>query len=118
MDGGVELNASGHPLDTPVIPGVGYIDCDTRFISHGDKRNDLVGGSCREFIELNKNVTQGKCCAKRSDDCYMIHLNTRCYCDQFCDSEPGKNDCCPDKKDICGDSYHLKGMMIYFSGLV
>lgn len=59
---------------------------------HGNGHNSKRGGTCGEFLFKNR---MHSCCPGRNDQCYMIHFDTRCYCDQFC----GKNstsDCCPD----------------------
>lgn len=86
---------------------------------HGSGHNILHGATCAEFLVKNH---MNSCCNGRNDECYMIHYDTRCYCDQFC----GKNstsDCCPDvklekninicplKKDIC-----LRSGIIYQNG--
>lgn len=73
---------------------------DSRYFKHGDKKNEFNGGTCREFLDLNNRQ---QCCANRDDDCYMIHFDTRCYCDVFCDrsSFPDNSDCCPDAYYVC-----------------
>lgn len=76
---------------------------DSRYFKHGSKRNELDGGSCREFLDINERQ---QCCANRDDDCYMIHYDTRCYCDVFCDRSkfPDNSDCCPDAYYVCRGS--------------
>lgn len=73
---------------------------DSRYFKHGNKRNELEGGTCREFLDVNNRQ---QCCANRDDDCYMIHFDSRCYCDVFCDrsSFPDNSDCCPDAYYVC-----------------
>ena len=80
--------------------GVGYGLVDSRYIKHGTKTNELSGGTCSEFLKIN---SLNQCCAHRDDDCYMIHYDTRCYCDVFCDRSkiPDNSDCCPDAGTIC-----------------
>ena len=59
---------------------------------HGNGHNSKQGATCAEFLYKNH---MDSCCSGRNDECYMIHFDARCYCDQFC----GKNstsDCCPD----------------------
>ena len=63
---------------------------------HGDRKNEENGGTCVEFLQLNG---LDQCCAERQDDCYMIHFDTRCYCDVFCDRK--ESDCCPDAIRTC-----------------
>lgn len=62
---------------------------------HGGDLNYKNGGTCAEFKRLN-GLT--KCCHPRNDECYMIHFDSRCYCDTFCSIDINKNvtDCCPD----------------------
>jgi hypothetical protein len=73
---------------------------DSRYFKHGTKSNELNGGTCKEFLELN---SMQKCCTSRDDDCFMIHYDTRCYCDMFCDRSkfPDNSDCCPDSAETC-----------------
>ncbi|CAF0732376.1 unnamed protein product [Brachionus calyciflorus] len=73
---------------------------DSRYFSHGGKQNEEKGGTCTEFLEINGLES---CCSQRDDDCYMIHYDTRCYCDVFCDrsSFTDSSDCCPDAKSTC-----------------
>ena len=66
---------------------------------HGDKDNELYGGSCAEFLKLN-DLSQ--CCAEKEDECYLIHYDTRCYCDAFCNRP--NSDCCPDALTVCDDN--------------
>lgn len=73
---------------------VGY---DSRYFKHGDRNHELYGATCREFLNLNNLDT---CCTRRDDDCYMIHYDTRCYCDVFCE-RPDSSDCCPDARGVC-----------------
>lgn len=84
--------------------GNSYGSADSRYFRHGDKNNEMVGGTCSQFIQLN---SLSQCCAQRDDDCYMIHYDTRCYCDVFCDRSkiPDNSDCCPDAGSVCsGDT--------------
>lgn len=80
--------------------GHGYGVYDSRYFRHGDKNNELVGGTCAQFLQLN---SLSQCCSQRDDDCYMIHYDTRCYCDVFCDRSkiPDNSDCCPDAGSFC-----------------
>lgn len=77
--------------------GLGY---DSRYFKHGSSRNEYQGGTCKEFLEINN---RNQCCANRDDDCYMIHYDSRCYCDVFCDRSqiPDNSDCCPDAYQMC-----------------
>ena len=44
-----------------------------------------------------------ECCPSRDDECHMIHYETRCYCDAFCNR--GDTDCCPDATEgFCSKS--------------
>lgn len=72
-------------------------DINSQF-KHGNEKNFKFGGTCDEFFSLNSLT---KCCANRNDDCYMEHLGSRCYCDQFCDRRPNSSDCCSDAYQIC-----------------
>jgi len=40
------------------------------------------------------------CCEGRTDDCSVPILDTRCYCDTFC-NRTGSSDCCPDYFTHC-----------------
>lgn len=77
-----------------------YNPYDSRYFKHGNRRNEFEGGTCREFLDLNG---RDQCCSNRDDDCYMIHYDSRCYCDVFCDrsSFPDNSDCCPDAASVC-----------------
>ncbi|RNA33934.1 tubulointerstitial nephritis antigen-like [Brachionus plicatilis] len=77
-----------------VTMAMGY---DSRYFKHGNRQNEFNGGTCSEFINLNN---LDSCCSQRDDDCYMIHYDTRCYCDIFCE-RPDSSDCCPDAKKVC-----------------
>lgn len=78
----------------------GYGISDSRYFRHGARHNEANGGTCSEFLTING---LGQCCAHRDDDCYMIHYDTRCYCDVFCDRHrvPDNSDCCPDAVETC-----------------
>ena len=76
--------------------GLGYGSFNPYNAKHGNRRNEESGGTCTEFLQLN-GINQ--CCAARQDDCYMIHFDTRCYCDVFCDRK--ESDCCPDAIRTC-----------------
>ena len=76
--------------------GHGYGSFNPYGAKHGDRKNEEMGGTCTEFLKLN-GINQ--CCAARQDDCYMIHFDTRCYCDVFCDRR--ETDCCPDAIKTC-----------------
>lgn len=73
---------------------------DARYFKHGSRENEQNGGTCREFLRMNG---LNACCASRDDDCYMIHYDTRCYCDIFCDRsrQNDNSDCCPDSGETC-----------------
>lgn len=79
---------------------------DSRYFKHGDRRNEMVGGTCAEFLQLN---SLDQCCSQRDDDCYMVHYDTRCYCDVFCDRSkiPDNSDCCPDAGSVCSGIYGI-----------
>jgi hypothetical protein len=71
-------------------------------LKHGNERNKQYGGTCAEFIHLN-NLNQ--CCQEEDDEyigneCYMIHFDSKCYCDVTCNSRL-EADCCPDSIHIC-----------------
>jgi hypothetical protein len=76
--------------------GLGYGSFNPYGAKHGGRINEESGGTCTEFLRLN-GINQ--CCAARQDDCYMIHYDTRCYCDVFCDRK--ESDCCPDAIRTC-----------------
>jgi hypothetical protein len=82
--------------------GFGYNAFDAAVARHGGRRNEDNGGTCKEFLELN---SRGQCCANREDDCYMIHYDTRCYCDNFCNR--ARSDCCPDAIKTCNGGYTI-----------
>ena len=53
-----------------------------------------------------------KCCSHRDDDCFIINLEEKCYCDLFCDRSRAldqtelnkwskKFDCCEDAFELC-----------------
>lgn len=75
---------------------LGYHVLLNQVFKHGDRLNELNGGLCSQFKLLN-GIDQ--CCAGRIDECYMIHYDTRCYCDTFC--ERSETDCCEDAYDEC-----------------
>ena len=81
-----------------------YNEVDPRYFRHGSQRNEIDGGTCAEFVRINRMDT---CCTMRDDDCYMIHYDTRCYCDVFCNREVmnDHSDCCPDAVEVCVDNY-------------
>ncbi len=66
---------------------------------HGIPYNEKHGGSCAEFKKIN-NIS--KCCQTEDADCYMIHYDTRCYCDSVCMVDT--TDCCEDVKMSCFES--------------
>ena len=68
------------------------VPVDTFHFKHGMRHNEDHGGTCAEFLQIN-NLSQ--CCQSRDDNCYIIHYETRCYCDIFCDRN-SDSDCCPD----------------------
>ena len=70
------------------------------FLKHGSLYNEKHGATCAEFMLIN---SLDKCCTERDDDCYMVHYDTRCYCDIFCDREHllDNSDCCPDAVHMC-----------------
>jgi hypothetical protein len=83
------------------VKGLGYgASYDSRYFRHGSGQNERNGGTCSEFLSLN---SLSQCCSSRDDDCYMIHYDTRCYCDVFCDRSnvPDNSDCCPDAEATC-----------------
>ena len=77
-----------------------YAYGDSRYFKHGSQQNELTGGTCNEFLRIN---SLNKCCNQRDDDCYMIHYDTRCYCDIFCDRSmlQDNSDCCDDAIHTC-----------------
>ena len=79
-----------------------YIIAPKSILKHGDKRNEQYGGTCAEFLQINN---RNQCCHEEDDEyigneCYMIHFETRCYCDTTCNSRL-ESDCCPDANHIC-----------------
>ena len=66
-------------------------------VYHGFDNNTIIGGTCTEFLALNK-INQ--CCSERQDECHMRHFDTLCYCDKFCIRVD--QDCCPDAIETCG----------------
>lgn len=83
------------------VKGFGYgSGYDSRYFKHGSSKNERNGGTCSEFLNIN---SLNQCCSSRDDDCYMIHFDTRCYCDVFCDRSkvPDNSDCCPDAEETC-----------------
>ena len=77
-----------------------YAYADSRYFKHGSRQNEVSGGTCNEFLRIN---SLNKCCNQRDDDCYMIHYDTRCYCDVFCDRSrlQDNSDCCDDAVSTC-----------------
>ncbi len=77
---------------------------DSRYFKHGSQKNEIDGGTCAEFLQLNK---MPMCCDQRDDDCFMIHYDSRCYCDIFCYREAmnDHSDCCPDADKVCNKSH-------------
>lgn len=43
----------------------------------------------------------GQCCQDRQDSCSHRILDSKCYCDQFCNRTQGHDDCCPDYPQVC-----------------
>ncbi|CAH0596893.1 unnamed protein product [Chrysodeixis includens] len=41
------------------------------------------------------------CCKDRQDGCSHRILDSKCYCDQFCNRTRGHDDCCPDYPQVC-----------------
>ncbi|XP_026728069.1 uncharacterized peptidase C1-like protein F26E4.3 [Trichoplusia ni] len=41
------------------------------------------------------------CCKDRQDACSHRILDSKCYCDQFCNRTRGHDDCCPDYPQVC-----------------
>jgi hypothetical protein len=87
-------------LVLPAVLAQGRLD--PRYFHHGSQKNEIDGGTCAEFLQINRMDT---CCNMRDDDCYMIHYDTRCYCDVFCDREVmnDNSDCCPDAAQMCSE---------------
>ena len=79
---------------------------DSRYFKHGTRQNEISGGTCNEFLRIN---TLNMCCSQRDDDCYMIHYDTRCYCDVFCDRSnlQDNSDCCDDAVDTCSGNNQI-----------
>ncbi|KAJ8710861.1 hypothetical protein PYW08_009376 [Mythimna loreyi] len=42
-----------------------------------------------------------QCCKDRQDSCSHRILDSKCYCDQFCNRTAGHDDCCPDYPSVC-----------------
>ena len=80
-----------------------YSFTDSRYFKHGSRQNENSGGTCSEFLRIN---LLNKCCNQRDDECYMIHYDTRCYCDVFCDRSmlQDNSDCCDDAIKTCSSS--------------
>lgn len=68
-----------------IIPILVYLNYVSSF-EHGSSLNEQIGGTCIEFKKINKF---NQCCPDRNDQCYMIHHDTRCYCDTFCSRSRG-----------------------------
>nr|XP_021190827.2 uncharacterized peptidase C1-like protein F26E4.3 [Helicoverpa armigera] len=64
----------------------------------------------------------GQCCKDRQDGCSHRILDSKCYCDEFCNRTAGHDDCCPDYPQVClgeieetvqgckfGSQYYAKG---------
>jgi hypothetical protein len=68
---------------------------DREIVNHGESLNRLSGGTCADLMKINN---RSKCCEERNDNCFIIHYDTRCYCDSFCE-----NDCCSDALINCRD---------------
>lgn len=86
---------------------------ESRYFRHGSQLNERDGGTCAEFLEINR---MDMCCMQRDDDCFMIHHDTRCYCDVFCNREVMNDysDCCPDAVQACATNTNLtKGFRIF-----
>lgn len=85
---------------------------DSRFFQHGSQKNEIGGGTCKEFLEINR---MDQCCTERDDDCFMIHYDTRCYCDIFCDRSAANDysDCCPDSPKVCSINNTTQGLINY-----
>ena len=64
--------------------------------NHGDDKNTQNGGTCEEFLKLNR---LSKCCDGSEEDCYMIHFDSRCYCGTECNRQ--SRGCCPDALNVC-----------------
>jgi hypothetical protein len=43
------------------------------YVKHGSKENEERGGTCKEFLHLNK---LDSCCKSRDDECFMVHYDT------------------------------------------
>ena len=66
-------------------------------VSHGDRRNNRISGTCDEFLKINN---RSECCTSRNDGCYITNFDAVCYCDSFCLSD--FDNCCSDSIAICG----------------
>ncbi|XP_023937157.1 uncharacterized peptidase C1-like protein F26E4.3 [Bicyclus anynana] len=42
-----------------------------------------------------------RCCKGRQDHCSAKIKDTICYCDEFCDRDSQRDDCCPDYNQVC-----------------
>ncbi len=79
-----------------------YIQVNDAYLlyQHGTDYNEMFGGTCKQFKMLNNLQT---CCPERDDNCYMLHFDSRCYCDSFCQLY-NTTDCCPDSFLSCARS--------------
>ena len=70
------------------------------FKNHSNKKEMFIHSKFYIFLRIN---SLNKCCNQRDDDCYMIHYDTRCYCDVFCDRSQlqDNSDCCDDAVKTC-----------------
>ena len=84
-----------------------YLTVRLNCFKHGNKYNEISGGTCAEFKQLN-NLTSICCPEGRDDECYMKHFDTRCYCDTFCDRLSDNSDCCPDAAKVCAFNVQLQ----------
>ena len=75
-----------------------FLANEMAMLYHGDHYNELTGGTCAQLKKMNN---RSECCGIRDDDCYIIHFDSRCYCDNSCDINPINNDCCSDVVKSC-----------------
>lgn len=62
-------------------------------INRNEDNSDLNGSYCA-------SRRTRPCCDNRQDECTAPILDTKCYCDEFCDRGEN-NDCCPDFWTVC-----------------
>jgi hypothetical protein len=82
------MRCSWLKLVSVLVIFVGHLCCS----AWGAGFDGIPGDYCR--------IRSPSCCPSRNDDCTQNIMDTKCYCDMFCDRFDG-GDCCPDFKAVC-----------------